>query len=207
MERDELDFIPTGAAIKRGLILFLSCLFASPTFGALNYPITKWSMQDYHKGCHKRLSWKTANGYAQSIMKWSKEYDIDPDWMVALFTVESHWNTNATDGKDSWGIPQLQVDTAQQTADGLKLQIVVTPERLMGDPDLAIRLACRHYRDLLDLFHGNCIEATRAYNRGDQRIEATRLPGLDYFQNVFTQYWHFEVFKTIDDAPLTQGNN
>lgn len=152
------------------------------------YPLTWWIIDSAHKQHHK-ITWEDAFDYANWTTKYSIENRLDQDWMMAMFTREDPaFDPEAEDGLGSYSIPQIQCSTAQQVAKELKLDIFVTPKLLVENPELAIRLACRHFRDLLDEFGGSDIKATRAYNYGQKKARRRRLNGLKYVMDVFENY-------------------
>lgn len=174
------------------ILLVLSCLVATP---ALSFERSDWIKWDHRHNLKNRISTSTAKGYAHSVEKWSKKYKLDPDWMTCHFSEESHWDTNARDGRspESWGIPQIQVGTAQfYIPKGHSF--TVTPEVLKECPGLAIRLACAHFRHLLNVYHGDYMTATRAYNAGEVAVNTSkRLPGMPHFKKVLGAYEKYKM--------------
>lgn len=163
---------------------------------------SEWIQIDHLKNCHKHLSKDSASGISKSIEKWSKKYKIDADWMTGLYAVESHFDTNSTDGRDSWGIPQLQTNTAQLVVDKWKQAYKVTPEELKRCSGLAIRISCCNFRALLVEFGGDYVKATRAYNAGSTNVKRGHflgrrpcVPGMNYCSKVLKAYWQYEIFK------------
>lgn len=132
---------------------------------------------------------------AGAIEAWSKANRIDPDWMLAMYTVETHFDTNASDGKDSYGVAQIQTNTAQIIINGMKQSYIVTPTELKRCYGLNIRLSCHYFRDLLNQYEGDYIKATRAYNAGPTNVDRGYfkighpcLPGYNYMKKCVFEY-------------------
>ncbi len=112
-----------------------------------------------------------------------------------MYSAESHWDTNACDGRPtpSYGIPQIQVPTAQMVVDSWDHAFKVTPEVLKAHPGLAIRISCAHFKWCLRVNNGDYIKATRSYNCGQRRIsEGNGLISFSYFKKVLKNY---ELYK------------
>lgn len=132
------------------------------------------------------------------ITEYSIKNHIDQDWVLAICTLESHFDTNASDGKGSWGIAQLQISTAEMVYHEVHPEqgrTVFESQYLCEVPEENIFLACRHIRDLIDSYAGDYIKATRSYNVGSRNAQKGRLHGLTYCDNVFHQYMEYEKFK------------
>lgn len=111
-----------------------------------------------------------------------------------MYTVESHFDTNACDGRPipSYGIPQIQIQTAQLVVNSWG-SYRITASNLRDYPGLAIRISCAHFRHLLKTYKGDYIRAIRAYNAGETAVNTSeRLPGMPYFKKVLHQY---ELYK------------
>lgn len=165
-----------------------------PLEAAKSYSRTHWIRSDYYKHFHKHLSVEEAKSYALSVNKWSLENRVDADIISSIITTETHWDKQAID-KNGGGITELQVDTAQMVANELGLEITITIQYLQDNPDVCIRLACRHYRDLLDQFNNDSMWAIKAYNVGAGAAKRSSLYGFSYLQAVLAVYKKYELFK------------
>lgn len=179
----------------RNLFLILTLLIASQASSKDRYPMTHWIQHDYAREYHKPLSFDEAKKITSSIQCWSKANKLDPNWMLAIYTRESHFDPLATDGVGSYGIPQLQIKTAQGIVNTWGHNYTITPEVLGQHTGLAIRISCRYFRDLLNEFEGDYIKATRAYNAGEGNVKngywvrgKPCLPGINYFSHVLEYY-------------------
>lgn len=157
---------------------------------AYSFERADWIQWSYRQFYGHQLPRSVAKSYSRSVEKWSRVYKLDADWMTANFTVESHWDTKACDGRPtpSWGIPQLQVKTAQIVVDSWNHSYLVDEEKLKDNPGLSIRISCKHFRDLLNEFQGDYIKATRAYNAGSSKVKGKGLAGMVHFERVLYQY-------------------
>lgn len=200
----------------RFLPLLLTLLIASPAHPKDKYPITHWIQKDHFKFCHKCLSFEEAKTTTKDIQRWCKPHQkwskrkkcfvkthqLDVEWITAKYTVENHFSSSATDGKESYGKPQLQVNTAQEQIDRQGAAFKVTPETLKRFDGLAIKIACEYFDDLLTYYHGDYIKATRAYNAGLGNVDRGRfkngpqcLPGAKYFADVYEQYVLLKTYE------------
>lgn len=173
--------------------IFILLLISSVCQAQDKYPRTHWIMLAYHHETGYRVSFDEAKDIAASIEKWSKHFKIDPDWMTAIYTQESYYNPESSDGKGSWGICQLQLKTAQEVADELGLGIKIEVIDLKYNTDTAIMLSCCHFSDLLDSYFGDYKIATRAYNCGSgalKKYDRSRA----YYERVV--HWFIKFLET-----------
>lgn len=115
--------------------------------------------------------------YASAILHSSREFKINPYWWASVLTVERHFKPSGTDGRGSFGIPQMQVETTKAVARELGDDPnEVTEAWIEAHPITMIRYGARHFADLLEQFRGpnRYYWATRAYNAGSKRIFRAR---------------------------------
>lgn len=112
---------------------------------------------------HAQISTVGNNKYNSLILKYAKNYDIDPNLIKAIIRQESQFNPNAESRikkNNKWvsgaqGLMQLMPDTAKQ-------QGVNNP----FDPEENIKGGVKYFKSLLDRYNGNVEKALAAYNWG-----------------------------------------
>ncbi len=104
--------------------------------------------------------------YADFIVKYSKEYNVDPALVAALIFQESRFNPKAVSSAGAQGIAQFMPGTARTMANqiGLKTYDIF-------DAETGIRFACAHLRDLLNKYNGNTDQALASYNAGTGTVD------------------------------------
>ncbi len=98
--------------------------------------------------------------YADYIVKYANENDIDPYLVMAVVKVESNFVPDAHSGF-AGGLMQLTEETAQWNADDLK----ITEDYDYMDPETNIKFGCHYLRHLINVY-GNIDTALAAYNGG-----------------------------------------
>ena len=157
------------------------------------YPRTHWIMWAYHHETGYRVCFEEAKEIAASIEDWSKHFNIDPDWMTAIYTQESYFNPESTDGKGSWGLCQMQLRTAQEVSDELGLGLSISVIDLKYNTDTAIMLSCCHFSDLLDVYKADYKMATMAYNVGEKALQKHPRRGTAYYERII--HWFIDFLE------------
>ena len=103
--------------------------------------------------------------YDEIIQSAAKQYQIDPDLIRAIISVESNWDPNAYRAEPrisdaSYGLMQLLLSTARSVSGNPSL----TTNQLI-DPTLNISLGSQYLRTLHNR-HGNLTDAIASYNAG-----------------------------------------
>lgn len=146
----------------------------------------------------KHVATIEAVDYASAIISSSEEFKISWKWYAAIIYRENQFSSIRTDGKGSFGISQMQVQTAKAVAKELgDSQKKIDPVWIETHPLAMIRYGARHFHDLLREFRGpnQYYWATRAYNAGGTRIHLAmrgafhwRHLSEKYYDDVDTQY-------------------
>lgn len=97
------------------------------------------------------------------VHKLAPEYQVDPDLVLAIISVESAFNSRAVSSKNAQGLMQLIPATAQrfQVKDSF-------------DPEENIKGGLAYLRWLLAYFRGNVAWVAAAYNAGEGAVEKYR---------------------------------
>lgn len=180
----------------RSFLLFIFLLL--PTASSAIQPYSYIELQNKH------VPWWKALGYEMAFRESAKEFHVSRSWLMALCKIENNFKSIGTDGKGSYGIMQLQIQTAQIVAKGLGDYNwdLIDGIWLEEHPEQSIRFAACHMRDLLNTFHGSYHWATRAYNGGSTRIKEAKKGNrkwkhlsVKYYENVFEQFNKIKEFK------------
>ncbi len=101
--------------------------------------------------------------YKESILQYSKEFDLDPSLVAGVINAESRFDKDAVSSKGAVGLMQLMPSTAVYMADSLGEKLVVEN---LTDSDTNIRLGCCYLDYLMDKF--DSVETVLAsYNAGE----------------------------------------
>lgn len=101
--------------------------------------------------------------YKNEVLKYSRQFDLDPLMVIAIMRVESRFDPNARSSKGAVGLMQLMPDTAQWAAE--KMNIEYSHERLI-EPEFNILIGCWYLSLLKSQYNGNLIAAVASYNGG-----------------------------------------
>lgn len=120
--------------------------------------------------------------YAPSIVKASKQNNVDPLLVESMIDTESQGVADARSSRGAGGVMQLMPDTARS----LGVQDV-------DDPDQNIQGGTLYFRQMLDMFDGDLDMALAAYNAGPAAvIKYGGVPPFaetqDYVKNVKLRY-------------------
>ncbi|GIU81719.1 MAG: hypothetical protein D6687_07140 [Acidobacteria bacterium] len=110
--------------------------------------------------------------YWDLIKLWAGRRNLDAYQVAGLIRQESAFNPRAKSPANAYGLMQLLIPTAQQTARKYGVNATITEEALY-DPALNIELGTAYLRGMLDRF-GRIEYAAAAYNAGPGRIPQWR---------------------------------
>lgn len=102
--------------------------------------------------------------YEESIVKYAREYNVDPYLVASVIKVESNFSPEVVSPKGAVGLMQLMPTTAQWVAEKIAME-GFTPEHLKN-PDLNIRIGTWYLSSLMEEFHGDLTLVLAAYNGG-----------------------------------------
>lgn len=102
------------------------------------------------------------------IKIWAKSRTLDPYQVAGLIRQESVFNPRAKSGANAYGLMQLLIPTAKNTAKKYGSTAIVTGESLF-QPALNIEIGTAYMRDQLDKF-GRIEYMAVAYNAGPARV-------------------------------------
>ena len=104
--------------------------------------------------------------YADLIVKYSGQNDLDPFLVMGVIKQESNFVPEAHSGF-AGGLMQLTEETAEWNAN----QLGITDYDYM-DPETNIKFGCHYLRYLIDKYDGNIDTALAAYNGGMGNVES-----------------------------------
>ncbi len=103
--------------------------------------------------------------YEEYVLKYSKEYDIDPRFVFAIIRTESHFNPNATSDVGARGLMQIM----EVAYDWIKFRLNDERDNTyddMYDPELNIEYGTYMLKYLYDEFDGSYELAAAGYHGG-----------------------------------------
>lgn len=126
-----------------------------------------------------------------SVQRYSQEYRVDPDMLIAIAFEESNFEPRAVSSAGAMGIMQVM----PLWVDGL--DFIHTRDDLL-DIDQNVRAGAHIYREYLNLYRGNAQKALLAYNRGPgsilDSIEKGENPDNGYPSMVLASYNRIRKF-------------
>jgi soluble lytic murein transglycosylase len=120
--------------------------------------------------------------YKESVIKYSSEFNLEPELVLAVIKAESSFSKDAVSSKNATGLMQLMYETAYSGAKELKI-IDFTRQKLL-EPDVNIRLGCWYMKKLINEYDStNAMIAS--YNAGGKNFR-NWFVGKDY-KNIDTE--------------------
>ncbi|MEO8032984.1 MAG: lytic transglycosylase domain-containing protein [Acidobacteriota bacterium] len=105
--------------------------------------------------------------FEDTIRKNGKRFGVDPYLVMGLILQESYFNPKAKSRVGATGLMQLMPPTAKELARRLHGPFG-TPH--LENPENNIELGTAHFKDLINLFHGNTQLAIASYNAGQGNV-------------------------------------
>jgi soluble lytic murein transglycosylase len=110
--------------------------------------------------------------YQDSIAKYAKERNLDPNFVCAVIYTESRFHKDSVSGAGATGLMQIMPATGRGIADRLG-----EPMGNLLDPDTNIKYGTQYLREQLDTYNNDVDLVLAAYNAGGGRAVAWRLYG------------------------------
>jgi soluble lytic murein transglycosylase len=101
------------------------------------------------------------------VINYAHQQQIDPAWAFAIIRQESGFTNDARSHAGALGLMQLLPRTARQIAHSLRLRF---RRNDLLDAETNLRLGIKYLKKVKDMFNGNNVLATAAYNAGDARV-------------------------------------
>lgn len=140
MQVAKRTWIYIGISLLVVLVLFLITYFFFPKiFGDLIYPLD----------------------YEETIIKYSKEYDVDPALIAGIIYSESHFNPNAASHAGAQGLMQIMPATGAAIASRIG-----EPFGDLFNAETSIRYGTYYIDSLIEKYNGDVDAALAAYNGG-----------------------------------------
>lgn len=106
--------------------------------------------------------------YEEYIVKYSKEYSLDPCLVAAVIWTESRFNPEATSPKDAMGLMQITPQTGMWGAKTLGVENFEVED--LYDVELNIRVGCWYIKTLKQQFNDDLELVLAAYNGGSGNV-------------------------------------
>lgn len=107
--------------------------------------------------------------YSDYVVRYSKEYNLDPHFVMAVIKTESNFNPDIRSGKNAIGLMQITPETAKWAAE--KMNITDFTENMLNDPEFNIKMGCWYLNDLNTEFNGDMKLVLAAYNGGRGNVQ------------------------------------
>ncbi|OFI07236.1 soluble lytic murein transglycosylase precursor [Clostridium acetireducens DSM 10703] len=107
--------------------------------------------------------------YKNSVVNYSKEFNLDPYLVAAVIKTESNFNLEAKSNKNAYGLMQITSDTGEWAAEKMGIKDFHT--NLLYDPQFNIRMGCWYLDNLRKEFNGNMDLVLAAYNGGRGNVQ------------------------------------
>lgn len=152
--------------------------------------------------------------YDEIILKYSKEFGLDPYLVRALINVESHYNASAESSKDAKGLMQITPQTGKWAAQTLGINNF--KEDMLFNPEINIRIGCWYLYSLkqefkIDNEEPDLILLLAAYNGGSGNVRKwlknkqysqtgtslDQIPFKETEQYVKKVMMHYKIYKWI----------
>lgn len=114
------------------------------------------------------LAIKYPIGYEALIVKYSKEYNIDPYLVASIINVESKYDAQAISIKEARGLMQISPQTGKWASEVLRIDNY--SENLLYDPEVNIRIGTWYLSVLFNEFDNNLDLVLAAYNAGSGNV-------------------------------------
>lgn len=106
--------------------------------------------------------------YSNYIIKYSKQYNLDPYMVAAVVKTESNFNPKAKSSKNAYGLMQVTESTGICVAEALKIKNFNSKK--LYEPEFNINFGCWYLKDLKNEFKSmNLVIA--AYNGGRGNVK------------------------------------
>jgi soluble lytic murein transglycosylase len=102
--------------------------------------------------------------YQEYIVKYAKEYDLDPAFLAAVIYSESRFNIDAVSRVGARGLMQIMPSTGKSIADHLGNTNFDVSQ--LHDPETSIKYGAWYLRDLLNRYNNDEEAALAGYNGG-----------------------------------------
>lgn len=133
----------------------------------IDFKMIYWASQAFSQGKMTRevLEMMFPLSYFPLVIKYCKEYSLDPLLFLSLIREESKFNPWAISPAGARGLTQIMPFLSRTLS--RKLKIPHDP----FNPEYSIKMGCYHFAELLKEFNGNVIYALAAYNAGSKRVK------------------------------------
>lgn len=146
-------------------------------------------LRDYLGRARVRLPKETMDDIADSITSASVRYNVPPEMILAVITIESSFNPDALSHKGAVGLMQLLPSTAREIAHELRMDW--PGAEILHDPAANIEMGTYYLTKLIGQFN-NLAVALAAYNHGPYRIstlaEANAKLPMGYSEKVLSHF-------------------
>ncbi len=126
--------------------------------------------------------------YETLVEKYAKEYSVDKALIYAMILEESRYRADAISWAGAIGLMQIMPATGSELA--RKLKISRFRSSMLKKPDINIRMGTKYINELNDMFDGNAMLVSGAYNGGPGRMKrwlnTKKIKDLDEFVEKIT---------------------
>jgi soluble lytic murein transglycosylase len=105
--------------------------------------------------------------YKDYVIKYSREYNLDPMMVMSVIKTESNFDSDATSIKDARGLMQIAESTGVWASEILAIDDY--SQDLLHVPEINIRIGTWYLRELIDQY-GHEEVALAAYNAGSGNV-------------------------------------
>ena len=107
--------------------------------------------------------------YKEYVDTYSKKYNLDPLFVLAVIKTESKFDDNAHSHKNAVGLMQITVETGEWAAKEMGFSTFSKDD--LYDEEYNIRMGCWYLRRLKDTFDGDLDLTIAAYNAGPTNVQ------------------------------------
>lgn len=115
--------------------------------------------------------------YKEEILKYSKEYEIDPYMVYAVINVESNFNKFAKSNAEARGLMQIREITADWAKEHITLKELEEDDYF--NPDINLNIGCWYLKKLSNIYDNDIVFISAAYNAGIGNVDKWIEEGRD----------------------------